>query len=92
MSMVLESDFAGVWERTVQTAKSDLTPEAARFFLGLEFAETDRDRMNHLAAKAGGGSLSEIEEAELGNFMQLGWFLDLLKSKARLVLGVRSRV
>jgi hypothetical protein len=45
--------------------------------------------MDELAAKARTGSLSEMEEAELGNFMQLGWFLDLLKSKARLALNIR---
>ena len=92
MSMVVESDFAGVWERTIRASRSDLTPEAARYFLELEFADTDRDRMNELAAKARAGSLSAVEEAELGNFMQLGWFLDLLKSKARLVLGIRPQV
>ena len=43
--------------------------------------------MNELAAKARAGSLPEAEEAELWNYMQLGWFLDLMKSKARLALG-----
>ena len=89
MSLVLEENFAGVWERTIQPEQRSLTPDAARYFLKLQFTDADRARMNHLAAKARAGSLSETEEAELGNFMQLGWFLDLLKSKARLSLGIR---
>lgn len=91
MTMVLESNFAGVWERTIKGARSDLAPEAARYFLALEFADTDRARMDDLAARARAGSLSETEKGELGNSMQVGWFLDLLKSKARLALGIRPR-
>jgi hypothetical protein len=89
MSLVLEENFAGVWERTIQPEERGLTPDAARYFMSLEFTDADRARMNDLAAKARAGPLSEAEQAELGNFMQLGWFLDLLKSKARLSLGIR---
>jgi hypothetical protein len=89
MNLVLEESFAGVWERTIQPGERSLTPDAARYFLTLEFTGADRARMNDLAAKARAGALSETEEAELGNFMQLGWFLDLVKSKARLSLGIR---
>ena len=92
MSLVLEENFAGVWERTIQAGNRELTSYAARYFLTLAFTSGDRARMNDLAAKARAGSLSETEEAELGNFMQLGWFLDLLKSKARLCLGIRPDV
>jgi len=45
--------------------------------------------MNELAARARAGALAHEEEAELANYMQLGWFLDLVKSKARLSLGLR---
>ena len=89
--MVVENNFAGVWERTIEAAHSDLTPDAARYFLALRFADSDRARINDLAA-ARAGSLSEAEEGELGNFMQLGWFLDFLKSKARLALEIRPQV
>lgn len=89
MSLVLEENFAGVWQRTIQPEQRDLTADVARYFLTLKFTDADRTRMDELAAKARTGSLSEMEEAELGNFMQLGWFLDLLKSKARLALNIR---
>lgn len=88
MSLVVEEDFSSVWERTIQPTERGLTPDAARYFLKLEFADADRTRMNELSARARAGLLSESEEAELGNFMQVGWFLDLMKSKARLSLGI----
>ena len=38
------------------------------------------------------GSLTQEQESELDNYMHLGWFLDLMKSKARLSLGERAVV
>ena len=45
--------------------------------------------MNDLATAARNGDLTPEQQAELDNYMQLGWFLDLMKSKARLSLGER---
>jgi len=87
--MVIDESFAEVWERTVQPGQGDLPPEAARYFLNLQFARADRERMNELAVKARAGTLSSDEETELDNYMQMGWFLDLVKSKARLSLSLR---
>jgi hypothetical protein len=90
MSMVADGSFAEVWERTIRPDEANLTRDAAEYFLKLRFTDADKARMNELAAKAREGSLTENEEAELGNYMQVGWFLDLMKSKARLSLGMRS--
>lgn len=89
MSKVIESNFAQVWERTLHPGQGDLAPDAARYFLKLQFADADRARMDQLAAKARTGSLADEEQAELEHYMQLGWFLDLVKSKARLSLGMQ---
>ena len=89
MSMVTDESFAEVWERTIRPDQADLPPDAARYFLKLQFADADRARMNELAAKARAGTLAREEETELANYMQLGWFLDIVKSKARLSLGLR---
>ena len=86
--MVIGEEFAEVWERTLQVGQTDIPPEAARYFLKMHFAEADHQRMNVLAAKARAGTLAEKEESELSNYMQMGWFLDLIKSKARLSLGL----
>jgi hypothetical protein len=85
--MVIGENIAEVWERTIKPGQADLPADAARYFLKLQFAEADRTRMNELAALARDGSLSPEKESELANYMQLGWFIDLLKSKARLSLG-----
>ena len=84
MSTVVANSFAEVWERTIQPSQANLTPDAARYFLQLRFDAKDLGRMNELAATARTGSLTQ--EHELENYMQLGWFLDLMKSKARLSL------
>src|SRR6266446_5770419 len=90
VSTMTAESFAGVWERTIRPGQADLPPEAARYFLKLQFAESDRARMNALAAKARAGALAQEEEAEMANYMQLGWFIDLIKSKARLSLGLSA--
>ena len=89
MSMAIDESFAEVWERTIQPGQGDLPPDAAWYFLKLQFADADRARMDELSAKARTGALAREEEAELANYMQLGWFLDIVKSKARLSLGLR---
>ena len=86
--MVISEEFAEVWERTLQSGQADLPPEAARYFLKMHFAEADRQRRNALAAKARDGILTENEESDLANYMQMGWFLGPIKSKARLSLGI----
>ena len=91
MSMVTDESFAEVWERTIRPDQADLSADAARYFLKLQFADADRARMNELAAKARSGTLAREEETELANYMQLGWFLDIVKSKARLSLGLTQR-
>ena len=88
MSTIIEQDFLTVWERTVQPGMASLSPEVARYFLDLRFAEADRDRMNLLAEKSREGSLTAAEQNELNNYMNMGWFLDLMKSKARISLGI----
>jgi hypothetical protein len=90
MSTSTGESFAGVLERTIQPDEADLPPEAAKYFLKLQFADSDRARMNALAAKARTGVLAEDEETEMANYMQLGWFIDLVKSKARLSLALSA--
>ena len=88
MNTLVDEGLAEVWERMIKPGQADLPHEAARYFLKLQFAEADRARMNGLAAKARAGALLPEEESELANYMQLGWFIDLIKSKARLSLGL----
>lgn len=63
-----------------------LTPETAKFFLSLGFRDEDQDRVDELSAKASAGTLTLDEKQELEDFIALGDFLAIAKSKARQVL------
>ena len=67
-----------------------LAPEAARFFLTIEFAKADLERMHELAQKNQEGTLTPQEEQELDRYLNVGYFLDLLRSRARISLSDTS--
>lgn len=72
-----------IWDRLVHYDRKSLPLPAARYFLRLEFAPEDKERMHELAAKAREGTLSAAERAEVRNYEQVGNLLALMKSKAR---------
>lgn len=74
---------AAILSRLIRPERADLSPEAARSILKLEFDDEDRARMHALAAKAQRGELTDAEEAELESYRGVGRLLDLMRSKAR---------
>ena len=81
---------AAIWERVIRfEEESSLT--TARPLLNLQFAESDRQRMRELAAKARAGSLTADEEQEMDTYERLGCLLDILHSTARRVLKRRNK-
>jgi hypothetical protein len=50
--------------------------------LDLKLSPPDRERVNDLSAKAREGTLTEREQAELDNYLNVGRALELLKAKA----------
>jgi uncharacterized protein YnzC (UPF0291/DUF896 family) len=74
---------AAIWTRLIRPQHSDMTPEAARFFLKLEFDKQDLDRMHELTVKNQAGELSAAEVEELQTYRQVGLELDFLRAKAR---------
>ena len=92
--MVTESSIANsktaILARVIDPATANLAPQAAQSILALDFRETDKDRMNQLAAKAREGRLAKEEEQELDSYLLVGHLLDLLHSKARVSLGHHS--
>ena len=88
--MVTESAIANsetaILARVIDPEMANLAPQAAQSILALDFRETDRDRMNQLAAKAREDHLAKEEEQELDNYLLVGHLLDLLHSKARVSL------
>jgi uncharacterized protein YnzC (UPF0291/DUF896 family) len=80
----IETTPSAIWTRLLRPDRADgLTPEAARFFLGLAFDQRDLDRMHTLAVKNQAGELTPAERDELKNYRQVGLELDLLRAKAR---------
>ncbi|HEY2953371.1 MAG TPA: hypothetical protein VGK40_12350 [Verrucomicrobiae bacterium] len=86
MSNAIAETTAEIWVRTLKPDEGNLPVEAARFFLGVNLAEAGRTRLAELSAKARDGSLSPEEDRKLDLYLELGWFLDSVKSKARLSL------
>ena len=72
--------------RIVKGSQVGLSPEAARALLQLEFDKEDRDRMHFLSGKAQEGNLLPDEQDEIESYRRIGYFLDLLRSKARKAL------
>ena len=86
MIATTDNSAASILGRAIQPQAGTLPMPAARFILSLDLPEADRQRLTHLAAKSGAGSLTPEEEQEIENFRNVGRMLDLLKSKARLSL------
>ncbi len=78
-----------IFGRLIKADKSDLSRELARYILTLGFDEEDQNRMQELAERNQGGSLSSDERTELANFVKAGHLLALLHSKARRTLKTR---
>lgn len=62
---------------------ADVPPDAARYFLSLDFSDTDQSRIDQLSAKARAGSLLPSERDELDDYSRLGDFLAILQSKSQ---------
>lgn len=60
-----------------------MSPEVARYIIGLNFPEHDRKRMNDLAAAAREAELSEADQRELDSFLHVADLLAVWQSRAR---------
>lgn len=80
-----------IWTRLIRPDDTDLSPEAAAFFLKVEFDTSDRQRMHELALKAQEGNLTPAEREQLACYERIGTLLSILKSKARKTLRKESR-
>lgn len=77
---------ANIWNRLVVPEHGDLPVPAARFFLSLDFPESDQRRMVELNQRANDGTLTKDERAELEEYIHVGDVIALLQSKARKTL------
>jgi hypothetical protein len=72
-----------IFSRLFQPDNADLSPDAARSLLAVQFATEDRERMHRLAEKSQDGNLTEQEREEAESYAFVGNVLGILKSKAR---------
>jgi hypothetical protein len=83
MEATYTNNDLAIMDRVVAPDQPDLSPDVARGFLRLSFRDEDRRRMNELAEKAGLGTVTSEEQAELDSYERVGHLLSVLKSKAR---------
>lgn len=79
----ISASESALWGRLLDPVSAELSPEAARYILGLQFPQSDIDRMQELAEKARAGALTLEEHIEMDNYERVGHVLSLMKSKAR---------
>jgi hypothetical protein len=92
LNLMVANTEAAIWERLIDPTDDDLSPEAARFLLRLDFRQMDHARMEELAQRSNDGTLTADEKVELQNYVRIGNVLALMQSKARLSLGHNARV
>ena len=86
MSTGIES---AILTRVIDPEHGTMSPEVAQFFLGLDFAPLDHQRMAELSSTAQEGTLTPEEEAELDGLLNINDFLAIVQSKARRSLARR---
>jgi hypothetical protein len=72
-----------IWARLIQALKTPISPEAAHYFLSIDFSQADRDRMQELMDKSNEGALTSDEKAELDGYVNIANVLSVMHSQAR---------
>jgi hypothetical protein len=83
-----QSEIA-ILARVLGNNQGQMSPELARYLLGLGFSDHDKTRMHDLAVRNQEAALSAAEKDELIAYAKAGSLLSILKSKARRVLKGR---
>jgi hypothetical protein len=90
-SVTTEAAEAAILSRLVKPERPDFRPEIAEAILQLELDSKDHDRLHELAVKNQEDKLTETEKAELEGYRRIGYFVDLMRSKARISLKKHGR-
>ncbi len=84
-------DEVTILVRVLCNEEGKLPPDIARYFLTLGFSEQDKARMHDLAVRNQEGTLSPAEAEEMFAYAKAGTGLSILKTKARLTLGIKPK-
>jgi hypothetical protein len=77
---------ATIFSRIFESNQEGISPELARYILGLDFSTEDRSRMQELAAKNRRGEISHQALEELDHYITAGDILAIWQSKAHQAL------
>lgn len=80
---------AAILNRVIRPEKDDLPDEQAKALLRMKFEQGDLDRLHDLLARNKEDELTPAEKEELGDYLRVSAFLDLLHAKARYSLRER---
>jgi hypothetical protein len=80
---MISNTEADIWKRLIQPEGNDLAPDAAHYFLSLDFGAEDHQRMAQLAERARAGTLTADDRDELNAYLRAADVVALLQSKAR---------
>src|SRR5438046_1136429 len=74
---------AAILERLINPDNDDLSVDAARSILRLDFSPPDHERVDQSSAKASAGTLTDDERTELNEYIRVADLLAVQQSKAR---------
>ncbi len=77
------SNEVSIWRRMIDAHSAALSTQAAKSLLELDFAPSDRRRMDVLSRRMQRGQLSQLEQHELQTYVRAGHILARIQSKAR---------
>lgn len=75
-----------LWLRVLEPDGEPFPPAVARYVLGLNLSDADRERVDALSEKVQGPLVTAEERAELDALLHLASFLSILHSRARVAL------
>jgi hypothetical protein len=79
-----------ILQRVIDPTGGGLSEELARQLLGLDFPPADHARYEALSSKAGEGTLTDAERAELNDYVDVNDLLTVLRARARASLTKRN--
>lgn len=82
-SSITANNEAAILGRAIDPTNGNWSASVAEGILAIGLSQTDRERMNELAAKARDGHLDAEEEIEIESYRQATRLLELMKAKAR---------
>lgn len=83
---MIASTEVAILSRIIDPDKPEIPGELAKMILRWKFSGEDLERMHSLLDKAKAGKLTTQERSTAANYERVGYFLSMLKSKARISL------